>query len=151
MIYWFLTQLKCTQFKRIQPWQRVLNKNPPFSNFVCPISQFLYIKGLKLLYLSTQYTPNYGGKTQDFKSSKQKLRYKEHKTRLITMRSKPDYVEFQLLQLLLMLLLWFLLLQLFIRGWLWSMKVYLIHIKAITVVALASRPCLDLSLTLLLP
>ena len=30
-------------------------------------------------------------------------------------------------------------------------KNYLIHIKAITVVALASRPCLDLSLTLLLP
>ena len=72
------------------------------------------------------------------------------KTRLITMRSKPDYVEFVLLQLLLMLLLWFLLLQLFIRGQLWLIKVYLILIKAITVVALASRPCLDLSLTLTL-
>ena len=71
--------------------------------------------------------------------------------RLIMMRSKPDYVEFVVLQLLLMLFLWFLLLQLFIRGQLWSIKVYLIHIKAITVVALASRPCLDLSLTLLLP
>ena len=31
-------------------------------------------------------------------------------TRVITMRSKPNYVEFVLLQLLLMLLLWFLLL-----------------------------------------
>ena len=72
-------------------------------------------------------------------------------TRLITMRSKPDYVEADLSQLLLMLLLWFLLLQLFIKGQLWSIKNYLIHIKAITVVALASRPCLDLSLTLLLP
>ena len=36
------------------------------------------------------------------------------KTRLITMRSKPNYVEFVLLQLLLVLLLWYLLLQLFI-------------------------------------
>ena len=59
-------------------------------------------------------------------------------TRLITMRSKPDYVEFVLLQLLLMLLLWFLLLQLFIRGQLWSIKVYLIFIEAVTVVELAS-------------
>ena len=39
------------------------------------------------------------------------------KTRLITMRSKPDYVEFVWDWLLLMLLLlWFLLLKLFIRG-----------------------------------
>ena len=69
-------------------------------------------------------------------------------TRLITMRSKPDYVEFVLLQLLLMLLLCFLLLQLFIRGQLWLIKVYLILIEAITVVELASRPCLDLAFTL---
>ena len=31
---------------------------------------------------------------------------------------------------------------------LWSMKVYLILIEAITVVELASRPCLDLAFTL---
>ena len=72
---------------------------------------------------------------------------KNNTTRLITMRSKPDYVEFVLLQLLLMLKLWFLLLQLFIRGQLWSIKVYLILIEAITVVEVASR----LALTLLLP
>ena len=53
-----------------------------------------------------------------------------NKTRLITMKSKSDYVQFVLLQLLLMLLLCFLLLQLFIRGQLWSIKVYLILIEA---------------------
>ena len=66
----------------------------------------------------------------------------------ITMRSKPDYVEFVLLQLLLMLFLRFLLFELFIRGQLWWIKVYLILIEAITVVELASRPCLDLAFTL---
>ena len=34
------------------------------------------------------------------------------------------------------------------KGLLWSIKVYLIIIEAITVVELASRPCLDLAFTL---
>ena len=33
-------------------------------------------------------------------------------------------------------------------GYLWSIKVYLILIKAITVVEFDSRPCLDLAITL---
>ena len=40
----------------------------------------------------------------------QEIIKKKKKTRLITMRSKPDYVEADLLLLLLMMLLWFLLL-----------------------------------------
>ena len=67
------------------------------------------------------------------------------------MRSKPDNVEAVLLKLLFMLLMLFLMLQLFIRAYLRLIKVYLILIEAITVVNLASRPCLDHSLTLLLP
>ena len=61
------------------------------------------------------------------------------------MRSKPNNVEAVLLKLLLML---FLMLKLFIRAYLGLIKVYLILIEAITVVNLASRPCLDLALTL---
>ena len=77
-----------------------------------------------------------------------KLTFYQIRTRLITMRSKPNYVEFVLLQLLLMLLLWFLLLYLVIRDYLWLIKAYLILIEGIIVVELASRPCLDLAFTL---
>ena len=64
------------------------------------------------------------------------------------MRSKPDYVEFVLLKLFVNVVVVVLIVVAVNKGLLWSIKVYLIIIEAITVVELASRPCLDLAFTL---
>ena len=62
------------------------------------------------------------------------------------MRSKPNYGEIVLLWLLFMLL-YFLLLKLFTRDYLWLIKDHLILIETITIVELANPHCLFLSST----
>ena len=65
-------------------------------------------------------------------------------TRLITRRSKPDYVCFVVVVVNVVVVV--LIVLTVYKGLV--VKVYLILIKAITVVELASRPCLELAFTL---